>query len=771
MAIGAGGSFVAGSIIGKLLLDKTGWNQSVSSVAKDEKALGGMSDRMAKKFQNIGKAMTIAGGAIMVSLGSMVNKASEAQETFSKFDTVFQDVLSRASQAAQNLAYDYGLSDLAAKTLLSSTGDLLTGLGLTGEEALTLSERTQQLAVDLASFTNYSGGAEGASSALTKAMLGERESVKALGIVITEEMVKEKLRIAGKSKLTGLALQQAKAEATLTIAISQSKNAIGDYARTSGSLANQKRLLTAKLENFSTTVGTTLIPVVTRLITKITETVTTVSDWIKENPKLTETIVKVAAAGGALMLVLGPFVMMLPGLIALTGAWGGAMSRLVIPIGLAYAAYKALIAIRDRAEKGSKEQQGKDAELRKWQELSRAVGGWTDFLQEAEKKEIISVERRRQLWTLYNQDFISGLKSISEGKEGPGLKKLLEEIGGKEYYAATGALDLSGALADLKGVLGGDPLGGLSISLAKVIREFGLTRAPIRTAVREIGKIKAAAFDVMDAWESIPGVVEESIPYYNGVALAARDMGNVHLTVLGEIESKSFEVYKSFGQGITEWAIKNEETLGAIAWTTMDYLGQINDISQMSFDNKMANLDIEYEKELAAIENSKKSEEEKKKAMLALDEKYDKKRKELQIKQAKANKAVALMGAIVNVAMGVTKALASSPPPFNIILAAITAALGAIQIGVIASQPIPAMAEGGIVSKPTYALIGERGPEAVIPLNKYDTSPANQGYNSQRQRIEVNVHFGDTRLKKEIVDIVNWGFRTRQIKVPVGATA
>jgi hypothetical protein len=31
---------------------------------------------------------------------------------------------------------------------------------------------------------------------------------------------------------------------------------------------------------------------------------------------------------------------------------------------------------------------------------------------------------------------------------------------------------------------------------------------------------------------------------------------------------------------------------------------------------------------------------------------------------------------------------------------------------------IPAMAEGGIVNRPTLALIGEAGPEAVVPLSK-----------------------------------------------------
>jgi hypothetical protein len=33
--------------------------------------------------------------------------------------------------------------------------------------------------------------------------------------------------------------------------------------------------------------------------------------------------------------------------------------------------------------------------------------------------------------------------------------------------------------------------------------------------------------------------------------------------------------------------------------------------------------------------------------------------------------------------------------------------------------PMPALASGGIVTKPTVALIGERGPEAVVPLSRY----------------------------------------------------
>jgi phage-related minor tail protein len=53
---------------------------------------------------------------------------------------------------------------------------------------------------------------------------------------------------------------------------------------------------------------------------------------------------------------------------------------------------------------------------------------------------------------------------------------------------------------------------------------------------------------------------------------------------------------------------------------------------------------------------------------------------------------------------------------------AVAAGTLAIQAAVIAAGGVAAgataLAAGGVVSRPTMALIGERGPEAVIPLNQ-----------------------------------------------------
>jgi hypothetical protein len=50
---------------------------------------------------------------------------------------------------------------------------------------------------------------------------------------------------------------------------------------------------------------------------------------------------------------------------------------------------------------------------------------------------------------------------------------------------------------------------------------------------------------------------------------------------------------------------------------------------------------------------------------------------------------------------------------------------------------IPMLANGGIVTSPTLALIGERGPEAVIPL-----SGANAG-SGMGNNVTINVNGGD----------------------------
>ena len=187
----------------------------------------------------------------------LVQAGSDAEETANKFNVVFATVSERANQAADNLRLNYGLSREGAQAALSSVGDLLSGLGVASDKALELAQQTVQLGTDLASFTNYAGGAEGATQALTSALLGETEAAKSLGVVLTDDQMEKYASSVGKSwKNLNLA---EKAQLRLNAAIAQSPNAVGDFARSMNSYANQVRIADAISRDFSTTVGEGLL--------------------------------------------------------------------------------------------------------------------------------------------------------------------------------------------------------------------------------------------------------------------------------------------------------------------------------------------------------------------------------------------------------------------------------------------------------------------------------------------------------------------------------
>jgi len=254
-------AFDAGSAQGHLILDA---GQFLAEIKKSQNANNNMTASIFKAnvaYDAFKKVLSATAGTVKQS----INLAKDFAEENSKFNKVFKDVGKSANDMRQSLVDSYGLSRKASTELLASTGDLLSGFGFAGKEALELSSEVQKLAVDLASFTNYSGGAKGASEALTKALLGERESVKSLGISIMEADIQAELLAQGKENLTGLALRQAKAEITLQLAVQQSKNAIGDYALTSDQLANRQRQLSAVTEDIMVLIGETFTPILNDL--------------------------------------------------------------------------------------------------------------------------------------------------------------------------------------------------------------------------------------------------------------------------------------------------------------------------------------------------------------------------------------------------------------------------------------------------------------------------------------------------------------------------
>ena len=192
--------------------------------------------------------------------GLAKDAARDADEIASKFGTVFESIGNKAELASKQLSKNFDLASTTAKELLGTTGDLLVGFGFTEEKALDLSKQVQELAIDVASFSNFSGGAKGASEALTKALLGETESAKSLGIVIRQNTQEFRDQVAELQRTEGMSVQQAKAQVILGQAYAQSQKAVGDYTRTSRSLANEERALQERFKESLEIIGRELVP-------------------------------------------------------------------------------------------------------------------------------------------------------------------------------------------------------------------------------------------------------------------------------------------------------------------------------------------------------------------------------------------------------------------------------------------------------------------------------------------------------------------------------
>ena len=265
-----------------ILRAKNAMAAGLSKAGESLKAFGSGVASFAKRATKYIAAL----GATIGGLGAyFVKAASDAQETGTKFDAVFSSIQGKANAMADALAKDFGLAGSSARKMLGDAGDLLVGFGFSEDAALKLADEVNRLSIDLASFTNYSGGAAGAATALTKLMLGETEQAKALGIVVRQGSDEYKAAVKAMMEMNGVSQLQAKAMVGLQMAAEQSGKAIGDYARTQDGLANRARLVKERFKEFREEIGniiansTGLNNVMKIVADKIAEVTNRVTSW------------------------------------------------------------------------------------------------------------------------------------------------------------------------------------------------------------------------------------------------------------------------------------------------------------------------------------------------------------------------------------------------------------------------------------------------------------------------------------------------------------
>lgn len=302
----------------------------------------------------------------------------------------------------------------------------------------------------------------------------------------------------------------------------------------------------------------------------------------------------------------------------------------------------------------------------------------------------------------------------------------------------------------------------------KAIEEIKLKIIGLKT---ELGLISPQVKATEGVFVFMANAIAAATPAISTLENKMKTFGGANDAVTKKIIDNLRKTTLSWTQNAKEWVQAHQEAFSKIKEISTTYIGGIDAIIQQSTNNRMLNLDQEYQKRLEVIKNSTMSEEEKNKAIEGLDAEYSVKRRGVLREAAQQGKFVAIANAIINTAEGMTKALGQGGI-FGPILAAIVGAFGAVQIALIRAQAIP-LAEGGIVTRPTMGLIGEAGPEAIIPLNKTTINNyLGRDQGGKRTQTIMNIFkVGDTVLVEKVCQIVEEQSRLGRLKIHSRAIA
>ena len=229
-----------------------------------------------KQMQSIGSLAKKAGATLaaafavkkIVDFGkSAIELGSDLTEVQNVVDVTFTSMSDKVNEFAKNAAASFGLSETMAKRYVGTFGAMSKAFGFSESAAYDMSTALTGLAGDVASFYNISQ--DEAYTKLKSVFTGETETLKDLGIVMTQNALDAYAMANGYGKVTAKMSEAEKVALRYAFVQDQLSLASGDFARTSDQWANQVRILTLQFDSFKATIGQGLINLFTPIIKTI----------------------------------------------------------------------------------------------------------------------------------------------------------------------------------------------------------------------------------------------------------------------------------------------------------------------------------------------------------------------------------------------------------------------------------------------------------------------------------------------------------------------
>lgn len=287
------------------------YSKAEDEATKKTKALITKLEESGKKFtdvgdkiSSVGNKMTIGITAPVIAAGTAIYKySSDLTEAENKTESIFGYMSDSVKEWAQNSLDAFGMAKSTAYDAVSLYGDMATSMGLGKSAAADMSMSLVELSADLSSFRNVS--LEQSQNALKGIFTGETESLKNLGIVMTETQLKAYAMSQGFEKNYEDMTQAEKVQLRYQYVLESSANALGDYSKTSGEAAGQVKKLPEALKELASSFRDNVEPSITPIITTINGAIVAFGKMGDDAKKTTVNIALFAAAIGPLVTATG----------------------------------------------------------------------------------------------------------------------------------------------------------------------------------------------------------------------------------------------------------------------------------------------------------------------------------------------------------------------------------------------------------------------------------------------------------------------------------
>lgn len=213
---------------------------------------------------------------------SCIELGSNLAEVQNVVDVTFSSMSEKVNEFSKTTMTQFGLSETVAKKYTGTFGAMAKAFGFTEQEAYNMSTTLTGLAGDGASFYNIS--TDEAYTKLKSVFTGETETLKDLGVVMTQAALDQYALANGYGKTTSAMSEQEKTALRYNFVLQQLTLANGDFARTSNSWANQVRVLSLQFDSLKATLGQGLINIflpVVKVLNVVIQKLQIAAGWFK----------------------------------------------------------------------------------------------------------------------------------------------------------------------------------------------------------------------------------------------------------------------------------------------------------------------------------------------------------------------------------------------------------------------------------------------------------------------------------------------------------